>query len=342
LRSPLMRRRRWLAPPDQPAAVYHCVSRVVDRRFVFGEAEKHVFQRLMLELAEFCQVRILTYCLMSNHFHILVEVPRPPDPRPSAEQTLEALARLGGAGDATRLRRHLDALRGSGDPNAEARWLAGVHARRWNLSRFLQALKQRFSRAYNLRMGRKGTLWEERFRSVLVQGEGRALVTMAAYIDLNPVRAGLVEDPKEYRWSGYAAAVAGVDGARAGVERIVRTLERRPGEVEAEPALGSYRSHLFVEGNRGVQGPGDRGIGREAMLEVLAKKGRLTSAEYLRCRVRYFSDGAVLGSRDYVEGEFRRSRDRFGPKRRSGAREMKGLDEGGLYTVRALRVGVFG
>ena len=59
------------------------------------------------------------------------------------------------------------------------------------------------------RHGRKGTLWEDRFRSVLVEGAGLALATMAAYIDLNPVRAGMVEDPKDYRWSGYGAAMAG-------------------------------------------------------------------------------------------------------------------------------------
>lgn len=43
-------------------------------------------------------------------------------------------------------------------------------------------------------------MWEDRFRSVLVEGRGHALRTMAAYIDLNPVRAGLCEDPKDYRW----------------------------------------------------------------------------------------------------------------------------------------------
>jgi putative transposase len=44
---------------------------------------------------------------------------------------------------------------------------------------------------------------------VLVEGAGYALTTMAAYIDLNLVRAGIVGDPKDYRWCGYGAAVAG-------------------------------------------------------------------------------------------------------------------------------------
>ncbi len=71
----------------------------------------------------------------------------------------------------------------------------------------MKLLKQRFSQWHNARNARKGTLWEERFRSVLVDGAGEALLTMAAYIDLNPVRAGIVQDPKDYRWSGYGEAL---------------------------------------------------------------------------------------------------------------------------------------
>ena len=66
----------------------------------------------------------------------------------------------------------------------------------WDVSGYLQRLKQRFTQWFNRRKGRRGVLWEERFKSVLVEGSGDPLSTMAAYIDLNPVRAGLVEDPK--------------------------------------------------------------------------------------------------------------------------------------------------
>jgi len=45
-------------------------------------------------------------------------------------------------------------------------------------------------------------LWEERYKSVIVES-GEAARTIAAYIDLNPVRAGMVSDPAEYRWSSY-------------------------------------------------------------------------------------------------------------------------------------------
>jgi putative transposase len=61
---------------------YHCVSRVVDARFIFhtaghGSPEAERFVLLMRRLAAFSDIRVLTYVLMSNHFHLLCEVPQP-------------------------------------------------------------------------------------------------------------------------------------------------------------------------------------------------------------------------------------------------------------------------
>ncbi|MDA1236919.1 MAG: transposase, partial [Acidobacteria bacterium] len=62
-------------------AIYHCLSRVVDRRFVLGDTEREQFVDYMRLYEKFCQVRILNFCVMSNHFHLLVEVPSPPEGR---------------------------------------------------------------------------------------------------------------------------------------------------------------------------------------------------------------------------------------------------------------------
>ncbi len=71
-----------------------------------------------------------------------------------------------------------------------------------DLSRYMQGLLIRFTRWFNRKHKRSGTLWEERFKSVIVES-GTAARMIAAYIDLNPVRAGMVEDPADYRWSSY-------------------------------------------------------------------------------------------------------------------------------------------
>ena len=95
--------------------------------------------------------------------------------------------------------------------------------RMWDLSQFMKVLKQRFTQWFNKRHGRRGTLWEDRFKSVLVE-DGYTARVMSAYIDLNPLRAGIVNDPARYRWSSYGAAVAGDRLARGGGSGAHRRL----------------------------------------------------------------------------------------------------------------------
>ncbi len=73
----------------------------------------------------------------------------------------------------------------------------------------------------------------------------------------------------------------------------------------------------------------------------MAARGRLALPEYLRLKVRYFADGAVLGTRGFVEGIFPATRGRFGPQWNTGARAMRGVDAES-FTVRDLQVRVLG
>ncbi len=90
----------------------------------------------------------------------------------------------------------------------------------------MKTLMQRFTKWFNRTHARSGNLWEDAFKSVIVE-DGVAAKTIAAYIDLNPVRAGMVKDPAEYRWSSYGEAIGGgAKGngkkARAGLVRALR------------------------------------------------------------------------------------------------------------------------
>jgi len=66
--------------------------------------------------------------------------------------------------------------------------------------------------------------------------------------------------------------------------------------------------------------------------------GKLSRKELLRCRVRYFSDGLVLGSKGFVEGVFAKCRGHFGPERKNGARPLRQDANGSLFTARQLAV----
>jgi hypothetical protein len=149
------------------------------------------------------------------------------------------------------------------------------------------------------------------------------------------VRAGLVKDPKDYRWCGYAEAVAGREAARRGLASFHRSTEWA--QVGRE-----YREMLLV--SSGTAGrSGKVVLEPEAIRRELKREGVLTLGQVLRLRVRYFTDGVVLGSRNYVNGVFAEYRDRFGPRRQTGARPLRGLGAlGNLTSMRDLQVDVVG
>jgi putative transposase len=314
---------------DRGGACYHCMSRVIDRRYALGDREKEVFRRVMRQCEEFCGVRVVDYALMDNHFHCLVEV-SPREEIPDAE-LLRRLECLYTAAEVGEIGRQLEGLRAAGDEAGADRLRQRYLRRMYDLSEFMKTLKQRFTQWYNRQHQRRGTLWEERFKSVLVEGSGHALSAVAAYIDLNPVRAGLVSDPKDYRYCGYAEAVAGGARAQAGLVRVMQSLGGSPDWSEASR---QYRELLYVLGQQTEQ---RAGFSPEQVRQVLESGGRLSLAQVLRCRVRYFSDGVALGSREFVESIFQEHRSFFGAKRTSGARPMRHADWGGLCTARDLR-----
>ena len=80
--------------------VYHCISRIVDRRFVLDEREREHFRMLMRKMEVFSGCRVLSYCIMSNHFHLLLEVPPMPEGGISDEELLRRLGGLYGKGSA--------------------------------------------------------------------------------------------------------------------------------------------------------------------------------------------------------------------------------------------------
>jgi REP element-mobilizing transposase RayT len=335
---------------------YHVMSRTAGGEKLFGEVEKEAFRRLMWRMARFSGVEILTYALMNNHFHILVKVPERAkflkrfEGEGGEDRLLEHLSLLYSKAFLASLRQELMRVREAGRADEAEAMLDTFRKRFCDLSCFVKELKERFSRWFNKHHGRRGTLWMDRFKSVLVE-DGEALRTMALYIDLNPVRAGLVADPKDYRWTGYGEATGGSKRARRGLCRVTEAPldsweEKRGALTPAE----AYRCWLFGEGiELGIgetmkkEGPASRpstsskkGFSKERVEAVLKSGGKLSRGDLLRCQVRWFSDGVAIGSKGFVEGIFNRCREHFGPKRRNGARCLR-EDAGGLHALRELR-----
>jgi putative transposase len=388
-------RRRWIAPWKNSGSkpeIYHAVGRVVGRVFLLGEEEREHFRMLMRMCEKFTGCRVLTYCLMSNHFHILLEVTPVPEGGISDGVLFERLGVFYGEAQVAEIVREMEEAakeRERGEFELAPVDEAGVpltreeevamskreaaarvaeirlrYTRRMHdLSWFMKSLLERFTKWFNGRHKRSGTLWEDRFKSVIVES-GTAARTIAAYIDLNPVRAGMVSDPADYRWSSYGEAVGGgAKGngkkAREGlvracmshkgagfeaekwkdVSRIYRramgmALGRKPGKTQDfEIQDTRKKAHAVTKNTEEMLESEDN----ETVLPDLGMAGMLMK------RVRYFTDGAVIGSKEFVNEAFVGARERFTERRKDGARRMRGSGaaaKGVLWSMRDLRVGV--
>ncbi len=207
---------------------YHVTSRCVDRSFRFTDADKTRIVDQMKRMGRFCGVEINTYTVMSNHFHILLHVLEPKEL--TDEELVKRIAALYGTSKAEDLRCTWSIWRKAGDTASLEQLEASrqMYLRRMgNLSLYMKELKQWISRVYNREHNRKGTLWEERFWSCLLEDSAETLTAVAAYIDRNAVRAGIVERPEYYRWCGYAEAHAGHIAAQRALASLFRQQEEK-------------------------------------------------------------------------------------------------------------------
>jgi REP element-mobilizing transposase RayT len=333
--------------PEKGTACYHVMSRTVNGEFLFGPTEKEAFRRMMWKMSRFAGVEVFTYVVMGNHFHILVKVPDQKkwlkrfeagvgeDASAGEERLVNHLSTVYSEAFLKQLRKELRTLRENG-MEEEAQKLLGRFKRRFcDVSLFVKELKERFSRWFNQQTGRRGTLWMDRFKSVCVEGEA-ALATIAAYIDLNPVRAGIVDDPMSYEWSGYGEASAGSKRARRGLCKALNL----PQDSWESRGLPRYRLFLFDEG-LGVEsgssslGQGKRrrrGVSMEARTKVIEQQGEVSPAQVLRERISSFTNGVAVGSEPFVRKvalgyqlEFQRKKERV-------PQESPGI--GGFFVMR--------
>ncbi|NCD31866.1 MAG: transposase [Spartobacteria bacterium] len=322
-------------------AYYHCMSRIVGREMLLGTVEKEHMRRLIRRVEGFTGVHVLTYAVMTNHIHLLLEEPeRDAVHSITDEELIRRLAYLytEDALEEIRVRWAEWELAGLIEfvKEDKLRYLIRMH----DISEFMKQVKQRFSCWYNRRMGRNGTLWDHRFKSVLVE-DGLALRTMAAYIEMNPVRAGMVDDPKAYRFCGLGEAMGGTTAARRGIMTLAAGVDRLDDEVRSQEKTDAWVDASTVYWERILMydevrmNPNFAMLDRDMIPDKLRKRIKISNFERLQCRYRYFSDGQVIGSKEFVEDFFMQNTDYFGAKRKTGARKMRG-GWGDMYTIRDL------
>ena len=291
---------------SETPTVYHVISRTALPGLPFSVSDKERLQSLIFHYSRIYFTEILGFCLMDNHFHVLVRM------FPSDHE------------DEASLRNRFKLAYKDKSVFSSARIAA--YRQKWSsLSEFIKEIKQGFSRYYNKKNNRKGYLWGDRFKSVIVQ-DGRTLVNCLAYIDLNPVRANIVKRPEEYRWSslGYHAQT----GNRAGFLSL--DLGMADWGVEPRDRLQKYREFVYETGAL------DTGKGARLdpkLVKGERKKGyKLTAVDRFRYRTRHFTDSGVIGSKEFVARHARQFHERLACKREKKPREVEGLN--GVFSLK--------
>ena len=166
-------------------AVYHVMSRTALPGYPLEAVENDFLLGLIKRFSKLYFTEIMGFCLMGNHFHLLVKML--PESDFSNEDVKKRIEEFYGDDYAF--------------PKGQ---LPYFKTKLSSLSEFMRDIKVNFTRFYNRRHNRRGYFWGDRFKSVIVD-KGETLVNCLAYIDLNPLRAGIVKKPEEYRWSsiGY-------------------------------------------------------------------------------------------------------------------------------------------
>ena len=291
---------------DQPT-VYHVISRTCLDGFPMGDVEKEYLLSLIQRFAAIYFSEIIGFCLMGNHFHLLVRML--PEGDVSDEQVLKKYQQVFDT-ELVPGQRRLAAFR-----------------RKWcSLSELMREIKQTFSRRFNRMHGRKGYFWGDRFKSVIVQ-DGRTLVNCLAYIDLNPIRAGIARRPEDYRWSSLGYHV------QSGNEGGLLSLDF--GLVDWDVADAAERLRLYREFvyRTGALDRGQGAISRRVLERAESKNFEYSQADRLVMRTRWFTDGAIIGSKSFVREAGRRLGLPGADKRRP--REIQGLEE--CFALRGLR-----
>ncbi len=202
-----------------------------------------------------------------------------------------------------------------------------------NIENFIvmKELKQAFSWYYNKRHNRRGTLWGERFKSVMVEN-GETLINCLAYIDLNPVRAAIVERPEDYRWNslGYHVQTNNRGNFLStdfGLKEFnVRSKKER---------IRRYRRYVYEAGSLNQPAKGSVKVIEDRVLEKQRSRGvEISKSVGLRYRPRYFTDSGIIGSKEFVSNNYKRFKNLFESKHEKKPKPIKGLD--GIYSLKRL------
>jgi len=265
---------------------------------------------------------------MGNHFHILVKM------FPEYKFTDEDI------------QKRYEAFYGD-ERTFAAGWIPSLREKLSSLSEFVREIKVGFTRYYNNRHNRRGYFWGDRFKSVIVEKE-ETLINCLAYIDLNPLRAGIVSRPEDYRWNslGYHVQTNNRDNFLStdfGLKEFNVKSEKERIRRYRRYVYESGALNLLEKGNTPekyaplsqVNSTGQAKVMGDRILEKERNREfELSRNDRFRYRTRYFTDSGVIGTKEFVSKTYVRFKHHFNSKNEKKPKPVKGLS--GIYSLKRL------
>jgi len=273
--------------------VYHIISRSALDGFPFGEIEKEELANIIKECSSIYLVDIIGFCILGNHFHLLVKMY--PGHDLTDKEVRERFARF------------------YGDGKKFVEEEIEYYREKWSsLSEFVMEIKQVFSRFYNKQHRRRGTLWGERFKTVILE-EGDALANCLAWSSL-----------------GHHFQTGNQDG--------FLSTDFGPVEfnvMDEDEKLRRYRRYVYEAGALNMPDKSFPGtVENEAAEKEEDSEFNLNRIKRFKSRTRYFSDSGIIGSKKFVALNYQRFKNHFQCKHEKKPKPIKGLD--GVYSLKRL------
>lgn len=248
---------------DEANTWYHCYNRVCGSPnwYPFRDKEKEMFVRILKEVSILFGVKVVSYQVMSNHYHLLVHAPVEPLSKDEMCARYEAYYQ----GYMTL------------DPDSEECEVWRQRSR--DVSWFMRMVQQKFTMWYNRtrETKRRGKLWSDRFKHTILES-GSALWSCWKYVENNAVRAGVKKDAADYRFCSYGAWCQ--SGCHPFIENVTSLLMPLFGCTDAKELREILRE----------------GLGKECP-DTKSKTG---ISQAVTRRVRYWTQGLVIGSELFV------------------------------------------
>jgi putative transposase len=282
-------------------AFYHLCGRVAGVKDEYPLDDKRCRRKIIEFIRFFSKVyccRVLGFCIMGSHYHLLVEME---SPRELDRKELRKRASL----------LYDDTLLDAWHASSWERFAARV----FDVSELMRSLQSKIARWFNYTHNRRGRFWADRFKSVLLEDE-KAMFDCLLYIELNPVRAGIVKRPEEFEGSSLYYREVKDDKWMVPITEITR----RPKRFEA---LQDYKSCIYYRGS--VATKENQAVISKRLLAEEEARGFKTEGSFTK-RIRHFTDGVVIGSEEFVRAKIEQLRESGQYLRRKNpVRQMDGI-----------------